>query len=627
MELIGNLNEALAGAPDAAPAVAPDAAGGGASVAGRAASSDSEGKVVETAHSEGSFKQDDTLGNRIRRKSQQLGEAMTNLFIPSKPGEEASASAEHDISSAAASSNLGVVGRAVRRGSQALVEFVSRITEDPHAPPTGAEVARRLSQSSADLQQLKQRQRRAGAAPLSKVGSKEYRAEAWAAAVERCVLLRALCPSEIEFVCQATKVVKIKAGETLYKQGDLPNFLYLVHSGRFDAVVTTKGGGSWKAREYGPCDSFGGCELLSHDMIAHGRVCTITAITNGVLWGIPQRLVELKLRVPPPPRAGMDLAALSKFTRHLKMLSGLTDEQLVQFNRCAVQIELDENEAVCKEGDLARDVYAMCKGIVYTSQEGSSFSMSMSPPMTFGESAFAYDESMRIRQAKVFAGEDGATLVRWPVNEIETLVGYDLHAACERLFTCKFFEPIICGPRPLVKGLSSDQVGRLVELMTTRTYLSGEVVVADGKMDEELFFIKSGEAGASLDAHAKVAHVVDKLTTLSKCDCFGEQALVLLNEKAASAAKPAKRRIQLMAQGDAPLTAFVLDPKDVQKEPDLNVWLSELIVDVAGDFVAGVDAVVFKRATDEGTNINEMLTKPKKGKKGGGEKGRGGRIN
>lgn len=519
----------------------------------------------------------------------------------------------------------------VRRGSTAMLGFFN-----PKSPEGGSEggspskvverarqIVRRGSASVASMVDLVSKgpgqPRRFQ--PSAPVGTKEYRSEAWAAAVSRCVLLRALTAAEIDFVRQATKVIKVKAGEILYRQGDVPNMLYLVHSGCFEAKVEGTTGSSWTAREYGAFDSFGGCEMLIHEKLTAGRCCTITALQPGVLWGVPQRIVDLKLRVPPPVRAGMDVSGLQSFTRALGMLNALSNESLTQLNRCAAQVTLEAGEVLCEAGDPARAIYAIHSGVVNTmgKQAGSEFEFTMTSPMTFGESALVYEEEGRVRQAKIVAGETGATLVKWAVNEIETLIGYELHAASERAFTCKFFEPIKCGTRSITTGLSMDEVSRVVSLMTVRTFSKGDIVVGEGKVDEEVFVIKSGSAIAKRPAEATSGA---PLAMLSRGECFGEQALVAYNP--AGASKPAKRRVSIVANGTAPLVTFVISPpllleKSASDLPFLRDWISQLAADVQGDkdIMAGLDAIVRQKAKDDGVDMTTVLAKNiKKGKRG-----------
>ena len=79
-------------------------------------------------------------------------------------------------------------------------------------------------------------------------------------------------------------------------------------------------------------------------------------------------------------------------------------------------------------------------------------------PDTFGEAAFFGEEALRVRAASVHACASGASLVRWPVRAVETFVGFELHARCERLHHRKIVESVAVGKRKLVLGLSEHAV-------------------------------------------------------------------------------------------------------------------------------------------------------------------------
>ena len=521
------------------------------------------------------------------------------------------------------------VGKLRRSSSAMLAGFFNPRSSDgddasaaEHGSPSSAlierarQIVRRGSTSAASMMDLVSVTSRPYQRPTSQVGSKEYRTEAWAASVSRCVLLRALAPAEVEFVRQATKVIKVSSGEVVYRHGDAPNMLYLVHSGTFQAKVEADAGNSWVAREYGAFDSFGGCEMLIQERRTLGRCCTITALSNGVLWGIPQRIVELKLRLTPPPRPGMDVNALYHFSRQLPMLSCLTQASLEQLNRCAARVILEPGEVLCEKGDPARAIYAVYSGTVLTigRQAGSDFELTMEPPMTFGESALVFEDEARVRQAKICADENGATLIKWQVNEIETLIGYQLHAASERSFTCKFFEPIRCGSRSIVEGLDMNQISRLVSVMSIRCYDKNEVVACEGKMDEELFVIKSGQVIAKRPTESVAG---GPLATLVRGECFGEQALMQYNPSGIN--KGAKRRFNIVVSGNGPMVAFVLSPAMLleQNDHELSEWLGQLAADLVADkdTMFGVDAVVRQKAMEEGLDVSAVLAKAKKSRR------------
>ena len=69
-------------------------------------------------------------------------------------------------------------------------------------------------------------------------------------------------------------------------------------------------------------------------------------------------------------------------------------------------------------------------------------------------------------------------MIRWPVNEIETLIGYELHKASEQLYTRKFLSSVRFGTISLFNGLTDDLVTHLMASLRTVTFDVGKTVVA-----------------------------------------------------------------------------------------------------------------------------------------------------
>ena len=118
------------------------------------------------------------------------------------------------------------------------------------------------------LKQLMTRSPNGVRAPQVSPGSAE-----WVTAVENCVLFDGYRePALVRYVEQAARPIRTRVGELLFSQDDFPNMMYLVHSGSYRATIDTAAGQTL-AREYGPSDCFGACELLC---VVGGRSCTVT---------------------------------------------------------------------------------------------------------------------------------------------------------------------------------------------------------------------------------------------------------------------------------------------------------------------------------------------------------------
>ena len=519
----------------------------------------------------------------------------------------------------------------IRRGSQALNSLVGSLMHGRpndaregavspldeqvghgRAPKTMPQPPAQADDSMPERLNPRYWRRRWSLSHMSQTGTPEYRREAWYGAVQRCVLLRNLPTNELKFVCQGTRVIKTSPGDVLYEQGDVPNMMFLVHSGSYAATISTpSSGGSWKARDYGPMDSFGACELLSPDLLARGRACTIRVTTGGIVWGIPKRIVDLKLRAPPLNA----VPGLLQFAKKLDLFKPLSENMIIQLCRSAHLKDVNKEDYICKQGDPARSIFTVWKGTAFSSQSQSSFSMTMKPPTTFGESALFYDEALRTRQASVQAGEGGAVVIRWPVNEIETLIGYELHKASEQLYTRKFLSSVRFGTISLFNGLTDDLVTHLMASLRTVTFDVGKTVVAHGNMDESVFIVKSGAAKAVMSAEDKArAPGGGSLATLEKADYFGEAAFL----HSGLGAKQHKRRTSMVVHGDSPLVLFAIDVLGLMKFEQLRPWLKEFAdwVSTHPPTNTGMDLLIEQKISQAGTDLHSLFIKQKAGKKG-----------
>lgn len=197
--------------------------------------------------------------------------------------------------------------------------------------------------------------------------------EAWIGAVRRCVLLSQLSPGELNFVRQSARLMRTSPGEVIYSQRDsiVTGMLYLVASGSYRATVELEvRDGSFstsgkahsvrrRTRDYGPFDNFGGHEVLCLDTNGE-RMTSVTVREGGLVWGIPRRIIDQKLRIPPPPT----VPDVTAFCRGVKLFASVTAERMQQLCRGAVQVELSGGEQVLRAGDMARSIFAIRRGSV-----------------------------------------------------------------------------------------------------------------------------------------------------------------------------------------------------------------------------------------------------------------------
>ena len=121
-------------------------------------------------------------------------------------------------------------------------------------------------------------------------------------------------------------------------------------------------------------------------------------------------------------------------------------------------MELEPGEELVAQHDIARSIFAIKAGSIVTAHEGSDEAVALVAPETFGESALAAADEVRIRTASLRAGETGATVVSWAVSAIETLVGFSLQAASFALNNRKMLQEVKIGTRSLAEGLSREEM-------------------------------------------------------------------------------------------------------------------------------------------------------------------------
>ena len=574
------------------------------------------------------------------------------------PASGAAASA----SELAGSSGMGSVGKLLRRSSHALIEMVAGRGGKPEEPSPddkfdniGSRLVRRLSESFTQLisggdklpfdDPLANKcdelatggglnddeppvpgQGGTGESPDAqltkaelKAKRKQYREKAWHDSVARCELFDGKTSAELDYISTTTQVHKFKAGEVVYTEGDpiLPGALfYLVHSGTYNALIKSPGGGDWVAREYGPLDNFGACELLTAH--ATGRVCTIRAVTPGVLWGVPKTIVESKLRIVSPKVYERNASLVDFCLEHVNLFRGVSRDRLGQLMRGAATLQLRRDEAVCNEGDGARELYLIREGSVVATKQGTDLNLSMYAPDTFGEAALFGDNSLRVRGTRVSAGKFGATIVKWNVMAIETLIGFELHANSERLYNRKMLESIKVGERAFTFGLSAAGIDTLLDSMRLVRYGVGTMVLNEGRNDEGLFLIRRGRATAKRPQSAKTTmgeRAMVPLATLERGDLFGEQSLLVLSPD--KNAKPVKRKTAIFVEGGEDLVCLTVTPQTLESV-GLGQWAHELCADITNNGLLSVDASVVDRATEAGIDVNAAIVtnSPKKRNKG-----------
>ena len=460
-----------------------------------------------------------------------------------------------------------------------------------------------------------------------------------------------MAASEVKYVKDTARLIRTTVGMVLFEQGDTPSMLYLVHSGLYRATVSSDGlrtstlaassfgrssafgtnsDGNRPARDFGPLDNFGACELLS---TMGDRTHTVTCLEAGWVWGIPQRLVASKLKIPPPKASNVGLIDLFQ---DCKLFKGISRERLIQLSRGAEVVEYKPHEQVFEEGSQAEEIFVVKSGSVVTSQAGSDYRLKLVYKEAFGETSLFPDEDMRTRITGAHAAEGtGCKLVKIKSSAVETFLGFELQQAAIPFVHRRLLSMTTCAKRSLALGLRKDEMEALLGVMEERAWEPKDVVAPEGEMDESMFLIKRGHAIVKRGERGELA-------TLKRGDCFGEQALV-----PAEVLKKGKRRGSVIASGTDNLVTLSLSADSLQALRDLdpmagfpslaeksltddsldgmglNGWADRLLNDITESAIVGIDSAVVAYIEESGGNLASLIP-PNTKKYSKGKTGKGG---
>ena len=239
------------------------------------------------------------------------------------------------------------------------------------------------------------------------------------------------------------------------------------------------------------------------------------------------------------------------------------------------------------------------------------------------------------------AGEEGATLIFWSSSAIETLAGFTLQEASSAFSNRKMLQDVCVCKRSLAEGLEKEQMDLLLDSMVEQTISDvKEVVLSEAELDANLYIIRSGEATVRAlqpktvsspspkhptcrnpPSHHLRAPVLycwrlsqamwtppprqekdappvkqQRLVSLSRGMCFGEQALMALSKERM---RRTKRKTAILVT-KPPLVLLVLTPSIVNELTSLtwfDAWLEGLTEHIGATLVPGVDAIVAQKLT------------------------------
>merc|ERR1719235_2985051 len=163
-------------------------------------------------------------------------------------------------------------------------------------------------------------------------------------------LFREMQDQRADMVADAMFEKKVRAGETVIKQGDIGDNFYIVGSGDLQCFVQRDADEEpKKVLDYAPGGSFGELAL----MYLCPRAATVKAVSDCVLWGIDA--IQFKALISggdePPKREWEDFLDTVQALQGLNKFERMTLAEIVECEDCG------KDEIVIKKGDETADFF------------------------------------------------------------------------------------------------------------------------------------------------------------------------------------------------------------------------------------------------------------------------------
>jgi len=172
--------------------------------------------------------------------------------------------------------------------------------------------------------------------------------------VQSQLLFRTLDPDQLLEVIDAMFEHKVKAGDTVIRQGDDGDYFYVVEDGVYHALINEEDGSMKKVFEYNGEGNFGELALL-YNM---PRAATVKAQTNGSLWAMDRqtfRKIVLK-------SAFQKRKMYEHFLENVSLLKNMERYERENIADALVSQAFAKGQAVVKQGDRANGMYFVESG-------------------------------------------------------------------------------------------------------------------------------------------------------------------------------------------------------------------------------------------------------------------------
>jgi cAMP-dependent protein kinase regulator len=168
-------------------------------------------------------------------------------------------------------------------------------------------------------------------------------------------MFNALDEKEFEIVVDSIEEVKVSPGDSIIKEGDEGDCMYVVESGTLNCTKVFKGNTEPTfLKEYQPGEGFGELALLYNAP----RAATITAKTEGIVWRLDRDTFNHIVK----DAAARKREKYESFLSSVKILSSMDPYERSKIADALKEEKFIKGNFVIREGELGDKFYIISEG-------------------------------------------------------------------------------------------------------------------------------------------------------------------------------------------------------------------------------------------------------------------------
>ncbi|GAB4820005.1 hypothetical protein N2152v2_007051 [Parachlorella kessleri] len=343
--------------------------------------------------------------------------------------------------------------------------------------------------------------------------------------LERVPLLAMLASEHKQTVAEAMEMVEYKAGEVIFRQGEMGEKFYVVKEG---TVCLSRNGKEISRLADG---HFFGERALIREEDRQAVAATATADTYLVCYTLGRKSFNELLG---PIESAWRYVALRK----VPILFNLSEQQLFQLAGCMHSIDFAEGDVVFRQGDPGDSFYVVEDGTFSITNEEGAEVAKCGKGQCFGELALLRQEARAATVTATFAAKCMAC----------TRDDFNHHlGSLEDIHNMWRFEAL--RKVPLLAPLKTQQRLALCRSFRSRSFHSGEAVISKGEQGDSFYIVEKGACVAVGDDSTELAR-------FGPTAYFGERAL-LRREPRAATILAASETVKLLELGRAEFDALL----------------------------------------------------------------------